>query len=608
MIGSLIGGYRVVTELGQGPSGKVFYAEHPTIGRRAAIKVLSPKLSAGTDRLDRFLTDLKVVSGIRHPNIVDVLDIGKMPGGETFVVMEMLEGETLGERLERSKTLDEITTVRVLVQIASAVGAAHERGLVHGSLKGENVFITNSVDYPDFVKLLDFGALKLLPPGPYVPSPYLAPELRTGGTPNVESDVYAVGILAYEMLVGAVPFAREEIEARPMPPMPAHQRRPGLSQNLSDIIQRALDPVPEDRWSSLREFRRAIELALAAPTPQAFPAPAKVTEDPSPEETKRTERVQAKKVGKALSSIIVRRLQENRLQLPTMPLVALKCLDVLRDPDATFPVIAKVIEQDPVIAARLLRVVNSAAYSRRQTVSKLEQAVAQIGVKPLRILLIEFAACQIFTSRSAGIRQKFKLIWEHCLAVGMLSRDLAIELKSRVDPDVAYLGGLLHDVGKPIVAGLLLEAERKLVDELDVPWMSETLWQKTVAESHRGVGATIAADWKLPALVAEAIEHCDAYSRAAGPHSCANLVRFANTLAKREGIYVGDVSGDEIVAAVLQGRQVLGIEESLEAKLIATLRDRTGQVVGARTHRSQAADADAAGAPIGDRSRRSRHA
>jgi putative nucleotidyltransferase with HDIG domain len=422
------------------------------------------------------------------------------------------------------------------------------------------------------------------------------------------------------MLVGAPPFARADgdARARAMPPMPAHERRPGLSPGLSRAIQRALAPEPDDRWSSLREFRRAIERALSEPEPQPelpsppaaappawAPAPAPVlaaelaTREISTEAAQRTERVQAKKVGRALSTIIIRRIQENRLQLPSMPLVALKTLDVLRDPDATFATIAKVLEQDPVIAARVLRVVNSAAYSRRQAVTTLEQAVSQIGVKPLRILLVEFAACQIFTSRSAGIRQKFKLIWEHCLAVGMLSRDLARHLSSRVDPDVAYLGGLLHDVGKPIVAGLLLEAERKLVEELDVPFMTETLWQKTVAECHRGIGAAVAAGWKIPSAVVEAIENCDTYDRAMGAHSCANLVRFANVLTKREGIYVGDVSGDEIVAAVLQGRQVLGIVESVESSLIATLRDRTGSVVGDPSHRVHAHE---------ERARRSRRA
>ena len=605
MIGSLIGGYRVVTELGSGPTGSVYYAEHPMIGRRAAIKVLSPALSSATERLDRFLTHLKVVSGIRHPNIVDVLDIGQTPNPKagpgapplTFIVMEMLEGESLDERLDRGP-LGEATAVRMLIQIASAVNAAHDRGLVHADLKSSNVFITNSDDYPDFVKVLDFGSCKLRAAfDPSHASAYVAPEVLAGGEADSAADVYAVGVLAYQMLAGEAPWQRaHEVDVAPeerQPPLPLCERRPEISAGLSAVVMRALVSDPDLRWPSLREFRRAMErgvspattsaVAAVSAAPTALPAAAG---EATPAEVQRMERVQAKKVGRALSNIILRRINDNRLQLPSMPLVALKCLDILRDPNVSFADIARVIEQDPVIATRVLRVVNSAAYSRQTAVKTLEQAVSQIGVKPMRILLVEVAAVQVFTSRSTGIRQKFKLIWEHCLAVGMLSRDLAERLKSRIQPDLAYLAGLLHDIGKPVVGGLLLEAERKLIEELDVPWMTETLWQKTVAESHRAVGAAVSAAWRLPREVGEAIQNCDAYDREAGPHSCANLVRFANTLAKREGIYVGTVSSEEIIAAILQGRAVLGVDESTEAALIATLRDRTAAVTGGRTQRS----------------------
>lgn len=592
MIGKLIGGYRVVTELGSGPTGTVFYAEHPLIGRRAAIKVLAPDLGEGP-RLDRFLTHLKIVSAIRHPNIVDVLDVGRMPDPAfpngsrelTFVVMEMLEGETLGERLDRQEQLDETTAVRLLVQIASALGAAHDRGLSHDTLKPENVFITNSVDYPNFVKMLDFGAttLRRAEGVTFAPSPYLAPELLMGGTASPASDMYAVGVLGYHMLVGSPPWKRAHerlrSEEHPLPPMPPHERQPAVSKAVSDVLMRALSHDPDDRWPGMRELRRALERASVAygpeqPTSTALPQPTLAA--PTGPQAQRAERVQAKIVGKALSTIILRRINENRLQLPSMPLVALKALDVLRDPNATFADIARILEPDPVIAARVLRVVNSAAYSRRDPVKTLEKAVSQIGVKPMRILLVELAACQVFTSRSPGIRQTFKQIWEHCLAVAMLSRDLASHLPTRVDPDVAYLAGLMHDIGKPIVAGLLLEAERKLIEEIDAPFMTETLWRRTVAECHRGVGAMVATSWKLPPTIADAILHCDAYDQDSGPHSVANLVRFANTLTKREGIYVGEVGGDEIVAAILQGRSVLGVDEPTEAALITTIRDRAG--------------------------------
>src|SRR3569623_2867659 len=164
-------------------------------------------------------------------------------------------------------------------------------------------------------------------------------------------------------------------------------------------MMRALADDPDDRWPGRREVRRALERASAPygqglPTSAALPQPAAAPAAAGPE-AQRTERVQAKMVAKALSTIILRRINENRLQLPSMPLVALKALDVLRDPNATFADIARILEPAPVIAARVLRVVNSATYSRRAPEKPLEKAVSQIGEKPLRILLVEQAACQV---------------------------------------------------------------------------------------------------------------------------------------------------------------------------------------------------------------------
>jgi len=106
------------------------------------------------------------------------------------------------------------------------------------------------------------------------------------------------------------------------------------------------------------------------------------------------------------------------------------------------------------------------------------------------------------------------------------------------------------------------------------------------------VGAAIAASWQLPPAISEAITDCDAYDQDTDVNSCANLVRFANAIAKREGIYVGDVVGEEIVAAVLQGRAVLGVDEAIEATLIATLRDRTSATIDGRSQRSSRAGTD----------------
>ena len=273
------------------------------------------------------------------------------------------------------------------------------------------------------------------------------------------------------------------------------------------------------------------------------------------------ERVQTKKVGGKLREIIARRIAQNRLSVPSMPAVAVRCLEQLRDKNAKFSELAATIEKDPLIASRILRIVNSPAYGGREPITSVENAISRLGMKPFRVILIELAAREVFASKNQRIRQAFRGIWEHCLAVGMLARDIAGKLPGAADADSAYLAGLFHDVGKPVVGALLLEAERSLIEELAEPFMTESLWLKVVDNAHRDVGAALVAQWTLPATGRKAIAGCDAYDEG-GRASCTNLVRYANALTKRQGLYVGTIDAEEVEAVIVDGRDVLGIDES----------------------------------------------
>jgi serine/threonine-protein kinase len=165
LLGTVVGNYRLVTEIGSGGMGTVYYAEHTVIGRRAAIKVLHPEIARDAKAVSRFLTEAKAANEIRHPNVVEITDIGQQ-GDLHYIVMSFLEGETLGERLERQPVMDEPSTIRIARQVASALGAAHEAGIVHRDLKPENIFLMNHPEFPDYVKVLDFGIAKLVNPDP----------------------------------------------------------------------------------------------------------------------------------------------------------------------------------------------------------------------------------------------------------------------------------------------------------------------------------------------------------------------------------------------------------------------------------------------------------
>jgi putative nucleotidyltransferase with HDIG domain len=309
---------------------------------------------------------------------------------------------------------------------------------------------------------------------------------------------------------------------------------------------------------------------------------------PRATETKeaRMERAQSRVVGSTLREIVSKRIAQDRFSLPAMPVVALKCLELLRDEDARIRELAATIEKDPLIAARLLRIVNSPLYGARTPITSMENAIARLGLKPFKTILIELSAREVFASKNARIRDAFRGIWEHCLAVGMLARDLAVALKGGADSEAAYLAGLFHDVGKPVSGALLLEAERSLLQDLDVPFMTESLWIKVVGETHRDVGSALASQWSLPTAAARAIAACEAYDEEGGRASCTNLVRFANALTKQIGIYVGEFDAAAVAAVADDGRRLLGVDADVEARVTAELRARVEATTAAAAPRA----------------------
>jgi putative nucleotidyltransferase with HDIG domain len=279
-----------------------------------------------------------------------------------------------------------------------------------------------------------------------------------------------------------------------------------------------------------------------------------------------------------MRSIISKRLASDSLQLPTLPEVAVRCLQLAHDANVSFTSLAQVIERDPFIATRVLRMANSPFYGGLARITTIDGAVARMGITTLSTLLQELAAEQVFTSKDPTIRSAFRGIWEHCLGVAHLARDVAAAIHS-VEPNTAYLAGLFHDIGKPIVGALLLEVERGTSQR---PFMSVSLWRLVVEECHRDVGAIIAFRWYLPREVATAVAELDWYDLRRGRHSPANVVRLANALCQREGLDAkGTADPDQLGRVILQGRQVLGLtEEQLEgltAGLVAKVQALTSE-------------------------------
>lgn len=272
------------------------------------------------------------------------------------------------------------------------------------------------------------------------------------------------------------------------------------------------------------------------------------------------ERVQAIALASKLKDIISKKLAADTLRLPSLPEIAMKAIELAHDPDVRFSVLAGHLEKDPFISSRLLRVANSPLFGGLARTTTMEGVVSRLGIKQLLSILQELAAEQVFTSRDPVIRNAFRGIWEHCLGVANLSRDLA-GLVRTFDPNTAYLGGLFHDIGKPVVAALLLEVERGTASG----FVSGGVWQRAVEECHRDVGAVIAYRWFLPREVAAAVAELETYDLKRGRASCVNVVRLANALCQREGLDVRAADPATLSRVIVQGRQLLQLtDEQLE--------------------------------------------
>ncbi|CAN5219130.1 hypothetical protein BH11MYX1_BH11MYX1_05130 [soil metagenome] len=216
--GTSVGGYTIDGELGRGGMGVVYSGTHPIIGKRAAIKVLKASLSNNPATIERFIQEARSVNAIGHPNIVDIFDFDILPDGRRYLVMDLLEGESLRKRVKRGP-LPIAEALVVLDEVASALDAAHAKGFIHRDLKPDNVFLVTHPDQFD-VKLLDFGLAKLMAnnqllsarayrtaTGAQLGTPdYMSPEqLRGDKAIDHRTDIFALGVLAFEILEGQRP-------------------------------------------------------------------------------------------------------------------------------------------------------------------------------------------------------------------------------------------------------------------------------------------------------------------------------------------------------------------------------------------------------------------
>ncbi|MDX2092423.1 MAG: serine/threonine-protein kinase, partial [Kofleriaceae bacterium] len=216
--GSMAGPWRIERELGRGGMGAVYAVVHESIGKRAALKIVHRSVLSPTFNVERVLQEAKVVNCVDHPNIVDIFETGQLEDGRPYIVMERLEGQTLAARADKGRVRPELS-IAILIQVSDALIAAHAARVVHRDLKLDNVFLVHNPQTPDkpSVKLLDWGIAKLIDrdvrytiEGQLVGTPqYLAPEQARGAQVTPQTDVYSLGVMAFELFMERLPFEAE---------------------------------------------------------------------------------------------------------------------------------------------------------------------------------------------------------------------------------------------------------------------------------------------------------------------------------------------------------------------------------------------------------------
>ena len=267
--------YRIVRQIGAGGMGVVFEAEHVHMHRRVAIKLLREALGDDAEAVARLEREAQLTGSLGHPNIVQCLDFGRARDGRVYLAMEWLEGETLEARLQRAP-IDLDTALDVAAQACAGLVAAHARGVVHRDLKPANLFLARDASGTTRVKILDFGIAtlveqqsKLTAAGSLLGTPsYMSPEQALGETVDERADLYAMGVILYEMSTGVVPFRGESpiavlhqhSEIMPVPPTERAPER-GIPAAVEQIVMRCLAKRASDRYASARELLADLEAA-----------------------------------------------------------------------------------------------------------------------------------------------------------------------------------------------------------------------------------------------------------------------------------------------------------------------------------------------------------
>jgi predicted Ser/Thr protein kinase len=270
--------YHVLRKLGEGGMGQVYLVEHVKMQRKSALKVMNPGMVKDADAISRFNREAANASRINHPNVASVYDFGETPDGLIFLAMEFVDGPPLTKVIEQQGALQPARAAEIIRQAADALAVAHDMGIVHRDLKPDNIMVAKTRDGGDLVKVVDFGiakaqdsaAQKVTQTGMVVGTPeYMSPEQLSGDKLDGRSDIYSLGLVAFNMLTGALPFvgdSQQETMIMRLTDKPKHlgDLKPEVSwpEDVQAVMDRVLARTKDERYQSAPEFGRDLVRAI----------------------------------------------------------------------------------------------------------------------------------------------------------------------------------------------------------------------------------------------------------------------------------------------------------------------------------------------------------
>ncbi len=516
------GRYIIKSRLGKGNMAVVYLAHEVSLERDVAIKVLPVSFLREQHFVTRFKREAILAAKLEHPSIVRIFHIGEVKE-MCYIVMSYIPGGTITQHLARHEKLSVDTTQLWGLDITSALAYAHENDIIHRDLKPDNIMIDKNTR----AVLMDFGIARVTHDpqmtlsGHIIGTPrYMSPEQAVGNEVGAWSDIYAVGLILYEMLTNSFPFEAEGIESYLYHHVNTKPRHPeaynsDIPKWLSALILKCLAKKPNERFGSILEMRNELVAHKSGNLPFKKPSAPLPDDAPSHKEApvfvKQRQTVTWMPMQKYdLDPKMYTHIQKVIESLPDLPVNANRLIRMLSDNEVTAKEISKIVSVDPIIAVQILNVVNSTYYGLNKKTSNLHFAIVHLGLSEVRRIILKHFLSNFVSKVWSHKGYTTKDLWYHSYAVSACAEFFAKRYAPKqVGNLVTY--SLLHDIGKFSLLQIAILMKKKgirIKPSKHMPGAPPIQTEEDLFKvNHAIIGSMVAQKWGLPEKTCDIIEH-----------------------------------------------------------------------------------------------------